>query len=363
MRFRNLTRAPLCAVLFVGCNKSDTTVDAPAPAADKPDAYVQAKVDALAKGDLSAVWTGLPAKHQNDVKDVVHELGAKIDADVWNKTFVVLDKLAEVLKTKKDYILGSDMLAAMSPQEKTELSQKWPQIVGIVETLADSEIKTADGLKTVDVEKFISSTGNKIFGEAVTLVEQGPSNSAADVKAMKNARVSLVKQDGDKATLKFTVENSEPKEYDFIKVDGKWVPVDFRDDYLDAGLTSAKEAVKQPLLTPEQKTQALAGLGMAEMALDNLLKAGDQGSFNTALAPLKMLAPALGGLGGPAAGMGGPVGVAPPAATGPGTLPTPGAMPTPSGTIVPPTLPLPSGSPAGAVPVLPGTTPSLPAKP
>lgn len=351
MDLRRFLCAAILVALVLGCNKSEgpgsgDPSSAGGASADAPDVALKNSLAALTTGDASAAWNMLPDKHQADAKAVWQEAAGKVDAEVWNRSFVVLGKLAELLKTKKDYILGSSVLG-MKPEDKEEVARVWPHAVEVVDALANTEIKTVDGFKASDPGKFLSTTGTKVLTALINGVDKvGPAYSG-ELKSMKNYKVTLVKQEGDTATVKTETDDAPAKEVTLQRVGGKWVPADLLkewDDYIGA----AKNGLSQAAMTPEMKQQVLPVLAMVEGALDGLLKAKDQNEFDATLAPIMALARTAMPMAGPP-GAGGPVGLGGPSLTGPGTLPTPGTLPKPSGTITGP-------SPVG--PSLPGTTPA-----
>lgn len=353
--------------LFVGCNKSEGpgTGD-PKAMGDAADGAVKAMISKATAGDATVAWTILPAKHQADVKAVVQEAAGKIDPEVWNKAFATVGKLNQLLKTKKDFFLGSSLTQGMKPEEKEELARNWQKIVDIVDALANSDIKTHDGLKATDPGKFLETTGTKVLTGIVTFIDQSDPEKAADWKMMKGAKVSLIKQEGDTASVKIEAEGSAPKELPLKRIDGKWVPTELLDSW-DGGLAGVKSSLAAGAMTPDQKAQALGGLAIADGVLDKLLAAKDQKEFDAEFAPIVSMIPMmLPQLGGPPPGAGGPVGLGGPTPTGPGTLPKPGSLPMPMPTGATPTLP--STGPTLPGTTLPGTTtsggtPTLPTAP
>lgn len=347
--------------LFVGCNKSEGP-GAPSPNAGPPaEAAVKEMIGKATSGDASIAWTMLTSKQQADVKGIVQEAAGKIDPEVWNKAFVTLGKLDQVLKTKKDYFLGSMLTQGMKPEDKEELGRHWQKVVDIVGALANSDIKTHDGLKAADPGKFLETTGTKVLTGIVTILDQADPEKAADWKMMKGAKVSLIKQEGDAASVKIEAEGSQPKEMPLKLIEGKWVPTELMESW-DGGLAGVKSSLAGGAMTPDQKAQVLAGLALADGVLDKLLAANDQKAFDAELAPIAAMIPMmLPQLGGPPPGAGGPAGLGGPAPTGTAPLTPPGNLPMPTGTAAP-TLP-------GAGPTLPGTTtvpsstPTLPAAP
>ena len=356
MKVNRYWLAPALMVLAAasGCNKSDSGATggggAAAGALSEPDAYARDFVNGLAAGDVGRVWTAFPPKYQADIKSVIGAAAANLDPDVYNKAFAVAGKFVQLLKTKKDFIVNSPNFQRMLPIPKEPLVENWSAIVGTLESITNSEIKTIDGLRKVDPGQFLSSTGGEIFriGKAT-----GPQADDALRKA-KEAKVTVVKREGDTATLKIEVEGDTPDLLDVTKVEGKWLPTVIVMDW-DKKIASIRDDMAPTLkLAPEVKTQALIMIQVVDGALDGLLAASDQKAFDSQLAVLQEMAGITGG---------GPPPGAPPAGA-PGGL-TPrlqgGALPGPG---VPPGLPggVPLGTGASG-PTLPGTTPAIPALP
>ena len=324
--------------VLAGCGKSTPS---------EPDAFVKELSTTLAAGELGTAYSYLPPKYQADVKKLVNDAAANMDAEVYDKGFALTGKLTLLLKSKKDFLLASPMLSSI-PVPKDKLTANWQPVVDALESVSNSEIKTLDGLKKVDPGTFLGSTGNKLFA----IVKTSVPNAEQELANLKNAKVSVVKREGDTATLKIEVEGKPAEEKEFKQVEGKWLPKEMVDDW-DKSMTEARSKFSELKLTPEKKTQALEGIKMVDTALDRLLAAPDQAAFDKELAGLAG-AVMMGGMGGGGMPMPGP--------GGPGGFPGPGgAFPGPG---VPPGLPggVPLGTGASA-PTLPGTTPSIPALP
>lgn len=335
--------------LTIGCSKSEpaggtaAVPGAAAPAA-KPaevaaDAYVQGVIDRLTAGDASALWNALPAKYQADVATIKNEFAAKIDADVWNKAFAVVGKLGQVLKDKKAFILSGAASQFVPPDAKEPIDKNWDAVVGMLNTLAASELKTIDGLKNADVGRFLSSTGNVIFAAGVKTAEAANPEAAAEIAKARKSKVILVKQDGDTAILKLETDGETKPEKEFKRIDGKWLPAEMVAGW-DQGVVDVKADMAAIAIPPEQKEMVMGALGQVETLLDKLLAAKDQTAFDAEIGMgMMQLGPLLGGLGG-GGGMSGPPGGVPGAAPGviPGAPPGLGPGGAAPPTITPPTV-------------------------
>lgn len=342
--------ACLAIALTGGCSKSGST-----PSPDKPDVYIQSLFNSISSGDSKAVWNALPAKYQSDVVGLKNDFAAKMDADVWNKAFVVVAKAAHVLKTKKDMLLQNPLLTLLPPDAMNSLKGSWDTVAGMIETLAQSEIKTLDGLKSADPATFFASTGNALFGSGLKVAETFPPAAERVAKA-KKVKVSLLKLDGDTATVKVETEG-EPTSEDVVKrIDGKWLPIEIVNDW-DKNIAAAKANLADLNIPPELKPSLMEGLTAVEGRIDALQAATDQATFDKELVNLTQVVQAFmaspmpdvkpTGTGAPGAGAPGapPLG-GPALGNGPGSLPAPGSLPKPNATITPPTFNPPPGAPS-----------------
>jgi hypothetical protein len=293
-------------------------------AASEPDQFVRELTTSIAAGELDAVWSSLPTKHRSDVKGLINDLASNLDSEVYDRGFALAGKLAFLLKSKKDFLLASPMLSSMVPPPiMDQIKTNWGSVVDALEIAANSEIKTLAGLKKADPEKFLATTGKKLFAVIKTSVP----NAAKELELAKNSKVSIVERNGDAATLKFEVEGKPATEQLFKQVEGKWLTLEMVDGW-DNSMAAARADISKLRLPPETKAQALAAIKMFDAALDKLLAAPDQAAFDRELVGL------VAGLG---SAMGGP---SPPG----GAFPGPG---------VPPGLPGGGPSEKGAAPAPP----------
>jgi hypothetical protein len=342
--YRAWPAAVLVLPILAGCGKSTPS---------EPDAFVTQFSKDVAAGDLGSAWNYLPPKYQSDVKGLITEAASNLDAEVYDKGFALTGKVALLLKSKKDFLLKSDASVQMPKEQKDKLDANWQSLVDAVETLSNSDIKTLDGLKKVDPGAFLASTGNKLFAIAKT----SDPNAEKEIDKLKNFKATVVKRDGDTATLKIEMDGKPAKEEVFKQVEGKWLPKAMVDDW-DADMAKAKSKLADLKLSPEMKPKVLEVIKLADTSLDRLLAAKDQETFNKEMNELQgaimgvVMSAMMGGGGGP------PIEFSP--GTGPGGLPG-GAFPGPG---VPPGLPggVPLGT-GGAAPTLPGSTPAVPALP
>ena len=275
--------------LLAGCGSS-------AGIPSTPDGTVQKVTSDLASDRPQVVFQALPASYQNDVREVIVAFAGKLDADLWNRTFAVLGKISRVAKEKKEFILAT-VAEAPVPQLQGEniekLDENWDRVVAIFETIVASEIKTVDGLKKLDPEKFLATTGaqlSKNIKELATAVAD--EETSAVFEKIGQTKVTVVKNEGETATLSIETPGQEPETIDMVRFEGKWLPSDLVAQW-DTGIEQAKQSIAQIDFSGPSRQMYLGVLTQVEQTLDQMLAASTQEQFNQAIASLQ---PIFGGL-------------------------------------------------------------------
>jgi hypothetical protein len=293
---------PLFALLFIvgtlpllsGCGK-------PAETAQNlgPDESILAMLNGVNNQEMEAVWNFLPASYQQDVNSIAHDFASKMDPEMYNGTFETGQRLAKILKDKKEYILKNQMLQNL-PVPPEKVSEFWDPTTNIISALVNSDLSSLDKLKSFDGGKFLSTTGNQLAKNLVAISDLIPQKDeeASFSEKLKQTKVTVVTSAGDTATIKIEAPGEEPKEEQMVKVEGKWIPKNLADNWQ----TKMDDVRKQLAeLTPEkvtaQKEQTLAGLKQVNETLAKLESAKSEEEFNNTLspiiAPVAMFAPML----------------------------------------------------------------------
>jgi hypothetical protein len=150
------------------------------------EAAFQQTLIAFQDGRLDLAYDFLPPSYQTDVEALLKTFADKMDADLWSDAFSLLNKVANLLQTKKDLILKLD---------------------GDVRELLVSGSRLLSGL---------------------------PLPKFGDVQ------VTTVKSDADTATLSYKdSQDPEPKQVEFVRVEGKWLPKSIATDW-SGGIDDAR---------------------------------------------------------------------------------------------------------------------------
>ncbi len=252
---------------------------------DKPDAFVQAGLQA-ANGKPRALWDALPAGYQKDTTDVIGAFAAKVPEQPYNDGFVIAGKVVKVLETKKAFVLGHPALQG-GPVKAEDVGKGWDPAVRILSTVVNSDLKTVQSLKTLDVGKFMEGPVAAIVKDAIALTEavgtaipaQG-AQKLADLKSkLKDVKVTVESKTDDKASVKVEGPGEAPSVEEMVKVEGKWVPKELVDEWPTA-VAGAKAAISTIEVDPAMVVQFNAMKGAVEPVLDGLLAADSQEAFN-----------------------------------------------------------------------------------
>ena len=274
------------------------TTPAASPAAgpivlpESPDQLYAALARHAANGHPEAAWQALPPKYQADVTSVIHEFGAKMDKELWDKSFSVVGKLAKVLKDKRDFILGHPLVALSLPQLQIngkaatvdDVKKGWDPSVDFLQAILASEISTVDGVAKLDPPAYLAGSFAKAmtkFYDAMAVAEGKTKDQLVDEQLAKT-KVTIAKTDGDTMDVLVEVEGQEPKTIVFKKVETRWLPADLVDKW-DENIAQAKATIAMMDFAGPQKAQVLGVFGLVEPTIDQLLAAPDQDSFNTAI--------------------------------------------------------------------------------
>ncbi len=247
------------------------------------DQAVQAALRSVGDGNPQAAWNGLPASYQQDIASLAHSTAAKIDPAVWDRSFVLGKKLADILKAKKQMVLASPQVAAIEyAPDKVEAA--YDTAVQMFSLLVTSELTTSAKATKLDVGRFTGSTGKALLTKGLALREQlglGP----AKLAKLKDATVTLVGEDQSfdqlNTILKIEVPGEAARTVPFIQVESKWVPQRLDADWAAHMAEANAHVAKFPGPgSDERKQQLLAVLDAIDTQLNLLAKAENADQFN-----------------------------------------------------------------------------------
>ena len=77
--------AALVALFFTACDAGVSSTEYTLP--DEPSAAMQTIADEMLAGNCSILWHAMPASFQIDVNAIAQLLGAKVDPEIYDKSF------------------------------------------------------------------------------------------------------------------------------------------------------------------------------------------------------------------------------------------------------------------------------------
>lgn len=240
-----------------------------------PDGTIKYVSDHLADGHPEVLWEALPTQYRKDINGLTHLFASKVDPELWNKGFNLLQKTATVLKDKKDLFLGSQMFA-MAGENKETIAGNWDTGTSVFSTLVNSDISSLETLQKIDWGRYLASTGADLMQMAQSASKATDEDAYQKdfVDAIKGMSVKVIEESADSATVAITAPGKDPETTSLTKVDGRWVPADMAKDW-DTKVADAR--AKLEAITPEamaeQKVQAMMMLGMAEAMVDQIAQA------------------------------------------------------------------------------------------
>jgi len=263
-----------------------------APVAESADQAVLMVTEGLKDGRPQVVWHALPASYQQDVTALIHDFAGAMDAELWDRSFGVVQKATRVLKEKRELILDHPMVQAQI-EDREKANEAWDSLISIFDVVVHSDLSDLERMKSFDVEDFLSSTGVEVvegFKGMEAFAATGAVSAASPFGA-SDSEVTLISSDGDNARVRFQTPAGAPTEEDFVRVEGKWIPTQMADEW-ESTIAEARAQLEN--LSGEamqaNKQTALMQLSMVDGALDQLLATKTPEEFNAAISGLMGMA-------------------------------------------------------------------------
>lgn len=250
------------------------------PRGESPDKALRELLAGLRAGKPQALWEFLPPGYRRDVNDLVHEFAAAMDAELWNRTFAVGRRTVKLLKTRKPEIMRSEAWQRIDGFDRKRFEQDFDGFLAMAELLVHSDLAELQKLKTIDVGRFLATTGQGIVNRLPGFSEMLPAN----------AKVKLLSTDGNTAKLQL-IDGENVSTVEFVRVEGKWIHQSLAAGW-DASIGRIRREFKTKL-EPKQlalrKRNVLKNLGEFEKRLDALERAQPGDEFQQRLAGSPLL--------------------------------------------------------------------------
>jgi len=253
------------SLLFTSCGdkKADTGVE---KSNLKANEAVDNWTKDMTEGRVASLWDTLPASYQSDVSGIIHSVGDKMDADVYDEALKTISAATALLKDKKSIILEMANEQAPEPMKEqvANVEANYDSIVGLLNAIATSDAKDVNGLKKLDVVKFLGEL------QVYTKEMASLTSLAGDkMEKIKSTTATLVSESGDTAEVDITVDGNK-KTVKFVKKEDRWIPEDMANEWPGMMKEAKSEIEKMTDMKPVQKEKVLAGLRMAQASIKEL---------------------------------------------------------------------------------------------
>jgi hypothetical protein len=298
MRWYSLLCLGLIATVgFTGCGSKSgapapTKVSIPAT----PDGTVTAVAGALADGKFEAIWQALPEGYQGDINGQIEHFAEHVDGEVWAKGMGIVGKIAQILETKQDFILGSAMVAPQLKAQniKPEDAKETMTAIGGLLNDIQKDVKTKEALAKLNVEKYLANLGSRAKSME-PLAAKSPNPPPYKLADLKKVTATVKDSTADTATVEIKLPDGKTEVKTMAKVQGKWVPKEMADGWKKS-IDDLDEKLHSVEMTADQKKKFMTIADQVDSVLDTFLKAKDQAAFDTAIGEsFGKLAPLMGG--------------------------------------------------------------------
>ena len=214
--------AAVVALFFTACGAgiSSTIVTIP----DEPSTAMQTIADEVIAGNYSILWHAMPTSYQTDINAIARLAGSKVDPEIYDKSFGLFGRFAEVADKQKLFILNTSLVGEQPAEQIAEIEATWPSIIGFVQTIVTSSISSSAGLRAFDGQVFSEETLPELFKYSNDLA--AISNEENPFGSLQFGSLKTLESTDTTAVLEITFASGDVKAVDFTKVENRWVPAE-----------------------------------------------------------------------------------------------------------------------------------------
>lgn len=257
--------AAVCASLAVGCGKGDASAAAdgeagaaePAAVAAVPavpaltprqeaKASMDAAIAAFKAGRLDEVYGMLPASYQNDISGVVKAYAAKIDRPLYDQATGLLAAAGDLIAAQSQNLM--DLLG-----NTEELRLSLPDAVDTDDISADQIRQAGEWIasvaKSLSYDDFAAGDIRPLLANPLTagLLSEGLKQLPADAIECVFPDDDGTPQAEGVETLRMIThasdeDEAETEDVSFVKVEGKWVPLEMSQEWQETVRTAMAAA-------------------------------------------------------------------------------------------------------------------------
>lgn len=251
------------------------------------DVAVRAVINSFVKRNPQGLWDFLPASYQGDVNDLVHEFATLMEPELWNQTFATISRAIKLGRHRKNEILRLPVWKQVKNTNRETIAQEYESTLSLLEILVSSELSDLEKMKTLDVGKFLNTTGKGFLDKTAAISRLLPQDVLQqELNQLETMQVELVSQNENEAVVRLSFKDNpdEFRDVPFVKVEGKWFPKSRAENW-KAGVASFRDDLRKklaPQLLAERKQVVMKQLAILNRSLDDLEKTKPGDDFQNA---------------------------------------------------------------------------------
>lgn len=272
---RHLASTPL-VLLFVTACGGPTPIELP----DTADGTLRVCLEQVCAGNPLVVWDALPASYRTDVTDLAHRVGARMDDELLTAAGTALDKAVALMATRKDWLVQGLHETFGRGAGPAGIGDHWDSILALAKAIAQSELRSAAKLSSLDVGRFLAGSGTGMLKGLRGMSSLFPADPFARLARVGCEAGQVI--DGVASVQMLMDGRPDGPVEKFQQVEGRWVFVDMAKDWPRA-MAEARKGIDSIDLA-KNKVETQKALALLNEALDGLAAAKDYEGFRQQLA-------------------------------------------------------------------------------
>ena len=256
---------------------------------DEADETVELLVDELNDENSVILWQALPESYQSDVNSLVQNFASKMDEEIYEKLFLILEQAVHVLEDKKELILASSFVSnSFFINNKDIIDKRWDEIVDMAEILVNSQLSDLSELEDFDGEGFLLESGNSLLEQWFEISDTLDEKTVKSINTIDE--IQLISASQDKARVKIIYDNSLEDDISLIRIEERWLPIDLVTHWKKkiTEMTDSIDSMSEKQRA-DSKLRLMPVLVNIEMLMTNLEQANNQQEFDQAIQSLIMM--------------------------------------------------------------------------
>ncbi len=265
------------------------------------------RAQALA-GHLEVFWLALPEDMRQTAESSELREGLRpaltSNAQTTNEVVAVMDKLLEVLITKKSFVMKSPILAQVPPEAMPLIEAGYEPVTGIIYEYSEMAVNT-EGIVNASLTSYLSYHLPRIGAHVQSLVNLVP----APLRDSFVNGITAAQTDDASGTITWPKQDGTTESVDMVKTNGRWIPKSLAEEWAAKKDTLVQDAIAAATANqdagktnPQLQAMTAGMVKQADAVLDPLIAAKTQQEFDFALGQVMMpLMMAFGGGAGPGA--------------------------------------------------------------